>query len=152
MKTIPLTQGKVALIDDRDYPTVLQHRWCAAKLGNIYYAHALIDGHTASMHRLIMGNPPGISVDHINGDGLDNRRSNLRLANQSQQGRNTPKHKNNKSGFKGVSWCKGFWMATIYVNQRKLYLGGFRNPVDAARAYNEAAKKYFGEFARLNNC
>jgi len=104
------------------------------------------------MHRLILNAPDGMQVDHVNEIGLDNRKSNLRICNQSENQRNRSKQKNNTSGFKGVHWhvVDKRWMATIKVDKKKIHLGSFRNPIDAAKVYNSAAIKYHGEFANLN--
>lgn len=94
----------------------------------------------------------GFWVDHINGDTLDNRRSNLRLCTVSGNNHNRMKSKNNTSGYKGVSWLKQNqkWRAYIKVNSKDKHLGCYLDKEDAARAYDKAAKEYFGEFARLN--
>jgi hypothetical protein len=99
-----------------------------------------------------MNEPAGLLVDHRNGIGLDNRRANLRLATNSQNGCNKPKKKNTSSQFIGVSFHKkaGKWACFIRNKGRRTWLGSFESEIDAARAYDEAAKKYHGEFARLN--
>jgi len=104
------------------------------------------------MHRLIMDPPRGYVVDHINGDGLDNRRANLRLATHAQNGRNRRKIKKGISKYKGVSWeeSTGKWRALIHVDRKKISLGCYKDEVTAAKVYDKAAKKYHGEFARLN--
>lgn len=155
MKEIPITKGYVALIEDESYELVSQFKWHAAEDLRTVYAATRVkkDGKrvTVKMHRLIMGNPLG-KVDHINGNGLDNRISNLRVATDSQNAcnRRTPTH--NKSGFKGVWWHKRYqhWQASISVNGKRKHLGVFDTKEDAARAYNEAAKQHHGEFACLN--
>ncbi len=105
------------------------------------------------MHRIIMNPPDGKQVDHINGDGLDNRVENLRIATSSENNYNTGKQSNNTSGYKGVSWHKTrkTWQVLIGVGGRLIRIPGvFNSAEDAARAYDEAAKKYHGVFARLN--
>ena len=109
---IPLTQGKVAIIDEQDAERVLRHKWCAAWSGYTFYARANIrkpDGGMMQirLHRFIMHPSSGIDIDHRDGDGLNNRRSNLRFASRSQNTQNLRRPKNNKSGFKGVSWSAG---------------------------------------------
>lgn len=159
MKEIRLTRGKVALIDDRDLEVVSKFSWSAyqshKRWGWYAYAYTSPPRKYIFMHRLILGltEGDGLQVDHINRNGLDNRRRNLRIAtpkqNQYNQGvRTHPK----TSKYKGVSWNKvqGEWVANIRVNGRKLYLGGYSNEEDAARAYNDGARKHFGEFARPN--
>lgn len=124
---------------------------------NVKYARAYrgisINGKksTISMSREIMKCPPGMVVDHINGDTLDNQRKNLRICTIGENNRNSQVEKN-RTGYKGVSWNKGGkkWMVQIAPNRTKMYLGCFTDPQKAAMAYNEAAKKYFGEFAKLN--
>jgi hypothetical protein len=105
-----------------------------------------------SLHREITNAPKGLLVDHRNGDTLDNRRTNLRLATASQNMQNVKKKKNTSSRFIGVSFIKsaGRWAAQIRAQGRDRWLGTFVNEIDAAKAYDTAAKKYYGEFARLN--
>lgn len=155
-KEIPLTQGKVALVDDDIYEWANRYKWHAHRINHTYYAHRTT-GYGPSkklvqLHREIMNTPAGVYVDHVNGDGLDCRRINMRHATASENARNTSKRSDNTSGFKGVSYVKNrsMWEARIKVNQRQYFLGHFQAPEDAARAYDEAARKYFGEFARTN--
>jgi hypothetical protein len=105
------------------------------------------------MHREILNVPDGILVDHINRNGLDNRKANLRRATHSQNAWNTPTPRKTKtSRYKGVYFHKrtGIWQAAITVNARQKYLGQFENELDAANAYDQAARKYHAEFAVLN--
>jgi len=104
------------------------------------------------MHRFLMQPPPGMQIDHINGDGLDNRRCNLRLATNTQNRRNGKAHSDGTSRFKGVCWDKfrGRWRADITFENRSIHLGRFHSETDAAIAYDAAARDLFGEFARLN--
>lgn len=114
---------------------------------------------TVRLHRVIMERmlgkpiPSNVEIDHINGNGLDNRRGNLRLASKSQNSKNRPLYANNTSGYKGVSWAKTVkkWRAEIRVNGQGIYLGIFDTPEEAHAAYCEAAKKYHGEFANFGN-
>lgn len=115
-----------------------------------------LDGKTYAAHRLawlfVYGEWPAGCIDHINGNARDNRIANLRLASHSENMRNRKKHKNNKSGFKGVTFEPGRtrpWCARIYVGGRLRRLGSFRCPTAASLAYGCAAKRYFGEFSRL---
>lgn len=100
-----------------------------------------------------MNAAPNEQVDHINGDGLDNRKSNLRICNGSQNRCNKGKPKNNTSGYKGVTWHtpNKKWVAQIAVNGKHSYIGSFKTKEEAAKAYNKKAKELHGEFARLNN-
>lgn len=153
MKTIPLTHGKFAIVDDEDFEMLNQHKWCL--LGEGGYARRAINigknrTSTMLMHRLIMGSVKGEEVDHINMDKLDNRRANLRKATSQQNRCNRPKPRNNKSGYKGVRWHKGAWEAYIGLNGKFIHLGRFGGINDAALAYQAAAKKLHGEFARWN--
>ncbi|GAG28472.1 unnamed protein product [marine sediment metagenome] len=104
------------------------------------------------MHRMILGVEKGVDVDHINGDGIDNRRFNLRACLRSENGRNRRLSKNNKSGYKGVCWNKSCnkWVAQIKYNYKEYSLGCFFCIIKAAKAYDKAAREYFGEFARTN--
>jgi len=102
------------------------------------------------MHILITGYKIGRRVDHINGNGLDNRRSNLRIATSQQNNRNRKICNLNTSGFKGVRLDRNKWRADIRIDGKRKNLGRFVNPEAAAAAYDEAARKYFGEFATLN--
>lgn len=156
-KEIPLTQGKVALVDIEDYDYLNQFKWYAQKCkNNLFYVVRNIkkDGKQIKlcMHREIMKTPKGMHTDHINGNGLDNRRNNLRICNSSKNQRNSGKHKNNTSGYKGVFWHNRGkkWQASIGLNSKLKHLGLYSTKEEAAIAYNEAAKKYFGGFARLN--
>ena len=156
-KEIELTQGMVALVDDEDYEMLMERSWYAACPVRIYYAFSsklFPDGHrkTAYMHRLIMNARKGMEVDHINHNGLDNRRENLRLCNRKQNARNQRKQSGCSSDYKGVSWFKASskWRAQIHKDKVAYYLGYFVDEAAAARAYNVAASELFGEFAMLN--
>jgi hypothetical protein len=149
---IPLTQGKVTIIDDGDDALVSGHRWCARRTkcgdGNRvkWYAVSSRGGRTIYMHRLLMGEPAS-EVDHRDGDGLNNQRTNLRLASRQQNQVNSGP----RSGrFKGVRWKANRWQAEIKINYRLIYLGRFVDEEDAARAYDAAAFEAWGEFAYLN--
>lgn len=102
------------------------------------------------MHREIVGTPEGMDTDHINGDKLDNRRSNLRICTHAQNGANRGPQKNGSSGYKGVSYHCKKWRVQICINGKTKRLGGFNSLLDAAKAYDKAARKYHGEFARTN--
>lgn len=102
------------------------------------------------LHRLVLNAPKGMEVDHINGDRLDNRRENLRLVTRQQNARNRGANRSNRSGYKGVSLGHSAWLAYIAISGKNIALGSFKTAEDAAKAYNEAAIKLFGEHARLN--
>lgn len=138
------------LVDDCDLALVSQHRWHAGK--DLTVKAHMGDGSHILIHRLILNAPKGLEVDHINGNRLDNRRSNLRLATSSQNKCNRGARKDNTSGYKGVSWHsqRNKWNARIKAGAKYLHLGLFENIKDAARAYNEASRKFHGEFAYIN--
>jgi len=158
MKQIPLTQGQFAIVDDADFELVNSFKWCAArqKRGR-YYAVRKIrktgESRIFNMHRLIMPCAEGCFVDHKNGNGLDNRRENLRVCDRFQNASNRGKDLDNTSGFKGVfsSGRKALpWRAKIKARGFSHYLGLHPTPELAAIAYDCAAKKLHGEFAKLN--
>ena len=104
------------------------------------------------MHREILNTPKGFYTDHENGNKLDNRKKNLRIATKSLNGANREKPKNNTSGYKGVSWHNRDkrWRVNLQLNGKGLYLGNYKDREEAARRYDETASKYFGAFAKLN--
>jgi hypothetical protein len=152
MKEIPLTRGKVALVDDEDYDFLNQWKWYCSDEGyavrNIWLANGR---HGAiKMHRAINQTPEGLETDHINHDRLDNQRANLRTATTNQNQWNQKTRKNNNShGIKGVCWHKRAhkWEAHITAFKKQHHLGYFTDVEEAAQVYKEAAIKYFGEFA-----
>lgn len=149
-RQIPLTQGKFAVVDAADYDWLNQWKWCAQKTDYGWRAARYDSGDYVYMHRLIMGAPGNRQVDHRDGDGLNNRRSNLRLATSQQNLFNRGPNRNNSSGHKGVKWRPHAkkWQAYITVNRKQIHLGYFTNIDDAAAAYTGAAKDFAGEFAR----
>lgn len=158
MKKISLTCGKYAIVDDDDYASLIKYKWFAAWSGNRkWYAFRSVSKYKQEkMEHLILKPLDGFVVDHININGLDNRRLNLRFATYSQNMANTRKLKRRygkcSSRYKGVDWnmLGKSWRARICINGRRFSLGGFKNEIDAAKAYDVAAYKNFGEFARLN--
>lgn len=159
MKEIPLTKGKVALVDDEDYERVISMgKW---QLGSGGYAQKTIyfgreNGkqikRTLFMHRFIMNATDNEHIDHKKGSVRDNRRCNLRRCSQHQNRMNRVLNKNSITGYKGVyrSNTLGRFRAGIQVSGKQIHLGTFSTDIEAAKAYNKAAAHYFGEFAKLN--
>jgi hypothetical protein len=153
---LPLTQGKRAIVDRDIYDQVAAFKWHAHKEGERWYALRNPGRPRKGMirlHRFVMGLPLNeIEVDHINRDGLDNRRCNLRLATRAQNGANSKRPITNTSGYKGVvRYSRGVkkkWRAQITKSGKSHSLGYFSSPKEAATAYAAAAPKVFGEFAR----
>jgi hypothetical protein len=170
MKEIPLTQGKVALVDDEDYEWLNQWKWFAFKGHKTYYARRAIYIHGKQkmlhLHRIIMNTPDDMQVDHIDHNGLNNQKSNLRNCDFLQNRQNSSAR--GKSEYLGVSIKKkistykningeikkyyypNMFVSQITVNKRRTHLGYFNDKIEAAKAYDKAAKEYFGEFANLN--
>lgn len=149
-KEIPLTNSdKIVLVDDCRYAELRPYGWNLSKKG---YAQAWIGGRTVLMHRLVANAQPGVPVDHENRNRLDNRESNLRVATRSQNGANQGKRPGCSSQYKGVHHRRGRgrWEAGIEVEGKHIYLGQHDTEVDAALAYDVAARQHFGEFAELN--
>ena len=153
---VKLSQGKFAFIDSEDEPLILGYRWIAVRVPSKnterWYAATTVDRKRVYMHRLLMGFPDA-KIDHRNGDGLDNRRSeNLRIATNSGNSANAKSR--SKSGFRGVYWDshKQAWTIEVWSSHRKLFTkrSGFRSAESAARAYDHFARRCHGEFARLN--
>lgn len=154
MIEVPLTQGKVALIDDEDADEVLARKWHAKRSPNTWYAGTNIwNGQRyrwVSMHRFILDPPAGLVTDHIDSDGLNNQRANLRICTHSQNLQN--RRAFGRSRFLGVAFDDSStasrpWAATIGYRR----IGRFRTEEEAAAAYDRAAKELYGEFARLNH-
>lgn len=155
MKTIPLTQGKVALCDDADFEWLSQWKWCAYRQRSRWYAcrHTPLPNgrrNLTGMHSLILETPKGMDTDHIDNDGLNNQRTNLRVCTRAQNLRNQKKRASVL--FKGVHFIEhqNKWVASITVNRKRLHLGHFDSAIEAAREYDLAANHYFGEFAKTN--
>ena len=156
MKKIPLTQGKAALVDDADYEWLNQWKWCAVKMCHFYYAvrHAKQDNaRVLYMHREIMSAPKGLDIDHIDHDGLNNQKINMRLCTRQQNCANKRKRDfTTSSKYKGVCYIRknGLWLANISYNNKTMSLGHHAAEEDAARAYDKKAVELFGEFASTN--
>lgn len=150
---IPLTRGYVTVIDDVDRALTDGRTWSVFIVPHrrVVYAGAKIDGKTVYLHKLLC--PEWAEVDHADGDGLNNRRSNLRDGTgPGKNHANREMQRNNTSGFKGVSWNKlqRKWVTGIKVNGKRVHLGTYGTPEEAADAYDQAAVRYFGEYAKTN--
>lgn len=153
---LPLTKGFYAIVDISKYAWLMTFKWHATKGDKgCWYAQTKIKGKNVYLHRLLLKISNDELVDHANRNTLDYRISNLRRANNQQNAANQKIRSTNKSGYKGVSiyrqWQKTYWRATITVNGRQICLGYHSTKKHAAIAYNEAASKYFGEFATMNH-
>lgn len=152
---IPLTKGYTAVIDVEDVPLIAGSNWSARVPSNrntVYAARRnprAVGGHIVSLHRFLMGSPAGFEVDHIDGDGLNNRRSNLRCATRSQNQHN--RRPNKGSGPKGVAWHKRDqkWQARIMLNGKHHWLGNFSTAEEASLAYAEASQRLHGDFGHF---
>lgn len=156
MRTINLTKNLVTIVDDEDYLLFNNYKWYASGRVNIYAVRdILINGKKKSirLHREILSvKTTNFIVDHINGNTLDNRKSNLRICLQKENMRNQKRKSTNTSGFKGVSYRKrdNTWRARIMLDYKEVSLGTFKTKKSAAKAYNDAALKLHGKFAKLN--
>ncbi len=154
IRLIPLTQGKFAIVDAADYEWLSQWKWYAHKGHTTYYAvhHPSATTKLILMHRLILGVPDHLLVDHINRNGLNNTRKNIRPCTHAQNIRNQGPTRNSSSKYKGVSWNKADkkFLAAISCERKTYYLGSFKDEIEAAKAYYKKAKQLFEEFAYLN--
>ena len=155
MREVQLSRGLVALVDDQDYDMIISHRWQPTPADQKqvrFYASRRTSRSTFYMHRVILNPPPGMEVDHINGDGLDNRRCNLRLCSRGQNNANIKNIRRASSGFRGVyiSSTSRLYRAMISVGKKNIELGRYKSAEEAAKAYDAAASAAFGEFATLN--
>ncbi len=154
---IPLTKGKVAIVDECDYANLISHRWFAFQRGLRWHAARTVKRNgskrTVYMHRAILDATTDYEVDHRDGDGLNNTRDNLRVCTHAENSRNAKRQlKYKTSAYHGVSWLasRSRWRAVIVHDGRQTTLGTHRNEIDAARAYDRAAAEAFGEFASPN--
>jgi hypothetical protein len=159
-RRIPLTQGKYAIVDVEDYDRIAKYKWYAVKNYRCFYAQSNIGfkngkrgSHTIQMQRLILNAPKNKIIDHINHNGMDNRKANLRFVTTAQNIWNTRKRSGiYTSKYKGVSFHKRdrIWQAYIFCDGRSSFIGNFKDEQAAARAYDEKAKELFGKYAVLN--
>lgn len=155
MKIIKLAKEKgEVLVDDKDFEWLSKFKWRIFSTNYNHYAESTINNKNIKMHRLILNAPNGMVVDHKNGKGLDNRRSNIRLATTTQNLANIQKI-NSKCGLKGVTYNdkgnrKKCWIARISINNKQKTIGTFLTKEEAGRAYDKEAKKIWGEFAYTN--
>ena len=147
-----IIKNDVIFYDEEDAPIISLHVWQVNIERNNKYARTNVKGTSVRMHRLILGvTNPSIFVDHINGNTLDNRKCNLRLCSNAQNLHNRGANKNNPTKLKGVTiFEKNYYRARITAFGKAIHLGLYKDPMAAAQAYNEAAIKYHGEFAKLN--
>jgi len=167
MKQIDISTPKYpntfALVDDGDFAELSKHKWSTTKNGNAFYAKRSFGKQPRKailMHRVVMDAPKGQETDHQNGNGLDNRRINLRLCTHSQNIRNSRKQRDTISIYKGVSNHKGKvyngkryaenWEVRIGYNKKRVHIGNFDSEIEAAKAYDKKAVELFGSFARTN--
>jgi hypothetical protein len=157
MASLTLTKGYVAIIDDEDFEFLSRWKWCASQCGQSFYAMRgqLREGKQQFfyLHRIILNAQKGQYVDHIDGDTMNNSRNNLRIVTAKQNSANMKKHKDGVSQFKGVSPNLKLgkpWVAGIVNEGKRKHLGTFSSEIEAAMAYDAAAKIRFGEYAKLN--
>ncbi len=153
MRYIKLTQGNIAIVDDSDYNYLNQFKWQMNASGYAVRGSSRKLGpqRQVFMHRCIIPAPLNMDVDHINHNKLDNQTANLRVATRSENLQNQ-KPRGGSSQYKGVCWCITYnkWVVRITVNKQKKFLGYFHDEVFAAKMYDRAARKHFGEFALCN--
>lgn len=154
VRAIPLSKGLYTLVDETDYEYLNQWNWYARSGdGCVYASRSNSKAKIAiNMHVVLLPAPDGKEPDHIDGDSLNNRRNNLRLVTHQENMWNRKPVTGSSSKFKGVSWqtATQYWKAYIKINEKQVHLGCFWDEVDAAIAYNKAAKALHGEFAKLN--
>jgi len=160
-RLLPLSQNKFAIVDAEDYDRLNKYKWCLSRSPRTNYAVRSIKGKrvkgkrakrkTILMHRFILNAPRGLVVDHINHNGLDNRKKNIRLCTRKQNNRNK-RPQGKTSRYKGVYFNKPRkkFVARICINGKTTHIGVFTDQIDAAKAYDKKAKELFGEFAYLN--
>jgi hypothetical protein len=157
MKKIDISTRKhpntFSLVDDEDFAEINRHKWSPDQRGDNFYVIARPYGYKEKqvyLHRFLMKPSSDLTVDHIDHNGLNNQKSNLRVCTQAENLRNRRLQSNNTSGYKGAYWHRTSWVARIKHNGKNKHLGVFSDLIDAAKAYDAAAKEYCGEFAKLN--
>jgi len=148
MKEIPLTRGKVALVDDEDFEWLNQFKWFCNTAG--YAVRNLPKRKSEYMHRAIIKTPDGLQTDHIDHNKRNNQKSNLRICDNAQNQANRHYKKSKNSGYRGVEKRGNKFRAHITVSQNVIHLGHYDSPEEAALVYDGAVKKHFGEFAITN--
>ena len=151
-KQIPLTQGKFAIVDEEDFDSLVVRSWCVHGQGKNWYAIGHKDGKQIKMHREILGltSKDKVYVDHINHNGLDNRKCNLRICNNRKNQANQLIRPGGSSPYKGVRYKNGKWESQINYHGKSIYIGRFNNDIDAAKASDKKALELNGEFSLLN--
>jgi hypothetical protein len=152
-KKLFLKNGGYALVDIDDYKILNKYSWSHFNVSKSTYARATVNGKQINMHRVIMSAPKGMLVDHINGNGLDNRKINLRLCTHSENARNSRISSNNSSGFIGVDYKKShkLWRARITLNRKEIFVGLFETAKEAHDARLAILKKYHEDFSYIPN-
>jgi hypothetical protein len=151
-RLVKLGRCRYAKVDPEDYESLSEYQWQLMKFKNTQYAVRIDNGFSIiHMHRQLMNPPKGMVVHHVNNDGCDNRKQNLRIVTYKQNAVNN-KPKPGPSKYKGVYWHKQRrkWVASLRHHRKKIYIGVFTDEIEAAKAYDTAAKKYHGEYAYLN--
>jgi hypothetical protein len=154
---VPLAGGLEAIVDEDDLEMLSGFKWKPLRLSHDTYAVSsfVTNGrhHTIYMHRMVMLPDPALDVDHVNMDGLDNRKDNLRACTRSENLHNSALRKNSTTGYKGVSPIArrpGYWQVGLRIGEERVFVGEFDNPIKAAVAFDAVARERLGEFARLN--
>ncbi|MCK4958549.1 MAG: HNH endonuclease, partial [Planctomycetes bacterium] len=156
VRRIPLTRGRFAIVDAEDYARLSRYNWYAKGGPHTFYAVRRgmrnTEKRTVFMHRVITDAPGGLVVDHIDHNGINNCKSNLRVCTAAENNRNTRGRSDSKSRYKGVNWGNRDrkYSARICCNGKRITVGHFDDEVKAAKAYDKKAKELFGEFAYLN--
>ena len=140
------------IVDDCDFNLILSNNWYARTYTNTEHVYfgATIQSKPVLLHREIMGHPKGLTVDHVSGDTLDNRRENLRVCTIAENLRNRKVAKHSSTGLKGVQKHRNLYRVRISVGGRRVIVGTYKCPIEAAKAYDAAAIEHYGEFSRTN--